>query len=210
MFTRIVWQPGSANTGFCSSLAISSCNNSGVHSANTLLCDTLLLSQHQLLRTCWAGLWPWFRSLRQIETKIQTTQNSDSDHGPSGVSSGLGPVGVDEGRFQYAAQHTLRELLTKFSTLVFNFMFISVRADKARLPGDHALCEIDPRYSHHCRSLKRIEEQRPCSFYFMCHKMHMFMFAIFVQNLPAFWQGTKTPSAKSTVQHRWMSAGLYL
>ena len=36
---------GSAKTGFCSTLAISSCGFSALNSANTLLCDTLALSE---------------------------------------------------------------------------------------------------------------------------------------------------------------------
>ena len=45
VFTLIRWQPGSGNAGFCSTWAISSCECSGINSANTLLCDTLALFQ---------------------------------------------------------------------------------------------------------------------------------------------------------------------
>ena len=44
VFTLVRWQPGSANTGFCSIWAIFQPQISGVNSANTLLCDTLALS----------------------------------------------------------------------------------------------------------------------------------------------------------------------
>ena len=44
VFTLICWQPGSANTGYCSIWAISRCGISGVNSANTPLCDTLAFS----------------------------------------------------------------------------------------------------------------------------------------------------------------------
>ena len=46
VFTLVRWQPGSANTGFCSIWAIFWLRISGVNSANTLLCDTLALSHH--------------------------------------------------------------------------------------------------------------------------------------------------------------------
>ena len=45
-FTLIGWQPGSANTGFCSFFCHFYCSSSGLNSANTLVCDTLALSQH--------------------------------------------------------------------------------------------------------------------------------------------------------------------
>ena len=45
VFTLIRWQPGSANTGFLQHLSHFWLRILGVNSANTLLCDTLALSQ---------------------------------------------------------------------------------------------------------------------------------------------------------------------
>ena len=46
VFILMFRQPGSANTGFCSTLAISTYSFSPLNSTNTLLCNTLALS-HQ-------------------------------------------------------------------------------------------------------------------------------------------------------------------
>ena len=87
VFTLVRWQPGSANTGFCSIWAIFQPRILGVNSANTLLCDTLAppihrkfanfsffglvtpdISQSDIAATCF--LWLGWKSGRKIGWNI--------------------------------------------------------------------------------------------------------------------------------------------
>ena len=85
MSTLICRRPGSANTaGFCSTLAISSCSSSPLNSANTLLCDTWVLSRIFFLE--------WRFSLNRVGNKTHVLRDEGEDRGslrPSGPASVL-------------------------------------------------------------------------------------------------------------------------